>query len=259
MARQRRHNRPSRRRGRFSGLYKALSVVLIAAAVVAACVVFFRVNSVEVAGNVRYTAQEVLEASGVQTGDNLIFLPRSRVSAQILTQLPYVENVAFQIRYPDQLVIRVTERVASASVESAEGRWLISTQGKLLEKDNGTIQAIRITGLSAVGPYAGGMVQTEEADRLTLDYVKELLAVLEEHGMLAQCTALDCTAAASMTLEYGIYRLRLPRGGDYDYCIRLALSSLSFGLEEGKILEGQGGLLDLTVADGKARFRPDSG
>lgn len=258
MARQRKHNRPSRRRGRFSGLYKVLSVLLIAAALVAACVVFFRVNTVEVEGNMRYTAQEVVEASGVQMGDNLIFLPRSRVSARILTQLPYVENVAFQARYPDRLVIRVTERVAAASVESVEGRWLISTQGKLLEKDNGTIQTIQIIGLPAVGPYAGGMLQTEEEDQLTLDYVKELLAVLEAREMLAQCTALDCTSATSMTLDYGIYRLRLPRGGDYDYCIRLAQSSLTYGLEEGKILEGQGGLLDLTVADGKARFRPDT-
>ena len=259
MAKQRRHSRPSRRRGRFGGLYKVLSVLLIAAAVMIACVVFFRVNSVEVEGNVRYTAQKVMEASGVQTGDNLIFLPRSRVSARILTQLPYVENIAFKVRYPDRLVIRVTERVAAASVESAEGRWLISTQGKLLEKDNGSIQTIQITGLAAVGPYAGGMVQTEEEDRLTLDYVKELLAVLEEQEMLGQCTALDCTATTSMTLNYGIYRLRLPRGGDYHYCIRLARSALASGLEEGRILEGQGGLLDLTVADGRARFRPDTG
>ena len=32
MARQRRHARPKRRRGRFSGLYKVLSILLVAAA-----------------------------------------------------------------------------------------------------------------------------------------------------------------------------------------------------------------------------------
>ena len=83
MARQRRHARPKRRRGRFSGLYKVLSILLVAAAVVLACVVFFRVNSVEVEGNVRYTAEDIIEASGIQTGDNLIGLSRSRVSAAI--------------------------------------------------------------------------------------------------------------------------------------------------------------------------------
>lgn len=257
MARQRRHNRPSRRRGRFSGLYKVLSILLAATAIIVACVVFFRVNSIEVTGNVRYTAQEIIDASGIKTGDNLIALPASRVSASIRAQLPYVEGVAICRVYPDSLEIRVTERVASASVDSAEGRWLISSQGKLLEKDNGTVRAIQITGMTAVGPYAGGMVQTAEEETLTLEYVKELLGVLESHGMLEQCISLDCSAAASMTLDYGIYRLKLPRGGEYEYFIQLAKSALTRGLEEGKIQEGQSGLLDLTIADGKAYFQPD--
>lgn len=258
LARQRRHSRPKRRRGRFSGLYKVLSVLLVAAAVVVACIVFFRVNTIDVAGNVRYTSQEIIEASGIQQGDNLILLPSMRISAQIQTKLPYVERVALQPAYPDGLIIKVTERVAAASVDSAEGRWLISSQGKLLEKDSGGIQVIQITGLTAVGAYAGGILQASEEQALTLEYVKELLMVLEQQGILLECTALDCTAATSMTLHYGIYRLRLPRGGDYGYCIELAKSALKTGLEDGKLLEGQGGLLDLTVSDGRARFRPDT-
>ena len=257
MARQRRHKRSIRRRGRFSGLYKVLSILLAAGAIAAACIVFFRVNTVEVEGNVRYTAQEIIDASGVKTGDNLIALPASRVSASIRVQLPYVEGVSLQRDYPDRLVIRVTERVAAASVDSAEGRWLISAQGKLLEKDNGAVQTLQITGLTAVGPYAGGMLQAEEGQQLTADYVKALLAALERFDMLSQCTALDCTSASSMTLNYGIYRLKLPRGGDYEYQIELAKTALSTGLEQGKIQEGQSGLLDLTVMDGKAHFRPD--
>ena len=252
MAKQRRHSRPSRRRGRFGGLYKVLSVLLIAAAVMIACVVFFRVNSVEVEGNVRYTAQKVMEASGVQTGDNLIFLPRSRVSARILTQLPYVENVAFKVRYPDRLVIRVTERVAAASVESAEGRWLMSAQGKLLEPDTGA-ESISITGLTAVGPYAGGMIQAAEGEEATLRFVKELLGVLEARGLLPKCSALDCSAPTYFLLDYGIYRLKLPRGGDYDYYMRLTESAL----ESGRIPEGVGGTMDLTVVEGKIYFRPE--
>lgn len=257
MARQRRHSRPRRRRGRFSGLYKMLSVLLVAAALIMACVVFFRVNSVEVTGNLRYTAEEIIEASGIKTGDNLIILSGSRVSAAIRARLPYVEGVAIRKTLPDGVSIKVTERVAAASVDSAEGRWLISAQGKLLEKDNGAVQTLQITGLTAVGPYAGGMLQAEEGQQLTADYVKALLAALERFDMLSQCTALDCTSASSMTLNYGIYRLKLPRGGDYEYQIELAKTALSTGLEQGKIQEGQSGLLDLTVMDGKAHFRPD--
>lgn len=252
MARQRRHKRPTRRRGRFSGLYKVLSVLLAAGAVIAACIVFFRVNTIEVSGNVRYTVQEVIDASGVKTGDNLIVLPGGRVSASIRAQLPYVEGVTLQRAYPDRLVIRVTERVAAASVESAEGRWLASAQGKLLEKDNGGVDVIRITGLTAVGPYAGGMIQAAEGEETTLRYVGELLAELESRGLLGQCTALDCSAATSMTLDWGIYRVKLPRGGDYSYYLSLTQAAL----DSGKLPEGVAGTLDLTITEGKVNFKP---
>ena len=252
MARQRRHTRPKRRRGRFSGLYKVLSVMLVAAAVVLACVVFFRVNSVEVSGNVRYTAEEIVEASGIFTGDNLIALSRSRVSAAICTRLPYVENVNVKKVLPDGVVLRVSERVAAASVESSEGRWLISAQGKLLEEDDGGTRTVTVSGLTAVAPYPGSMLQVSEEEASTLNYVTQLLTQLESHGWLEQCTALDCSAAASMTLNYGIYQVKLPRGGDYSYYLSLTESALA----SGAIPEGVGGSLDLTVAEGKVYFRP---
>ena len=250
MARQRRHPRSKRRRGRFRGLYKLLSILLIAAAVVLACVVFFRVNSVEVTGNVRYTAAEVIAASGIEMGDNLVVLPRSRVSAAICANLPYVESVSVKKALPDGVVLVVTERVAAASVESAEGRWLVSAQGKLLELDKGAVETIRITGLTAVGPYPGGMIQAAEGQEATLRYVGELLGELEARGLLAQCTALDCSAATSMTLDWGIYRVKLPRGGDYSYYLSLTQAAL----DSGKLPEGVPGTLDLTITEGKVNF-----
>lgn len=252
VARQRRHSRPKRRRGRFRGLYKVLSVLLVAAAVVLACVVFFRVNSVEVSGNVRYTAEEIIEASGIGMGDNLVGLSRSRVSAAICTKLPYVENVTIKKVLPDGVALKVSERVAAASVDSMEGRWLISAQGKLLEKDNGSVRSVTVNGLTAVGPYPGGMIQVAGEEETTLGYVTELLPELESHGWLGQCTVLDCSAATSMMLDYGIYQVKLPRGGDYGYCLSLTESALNCGA----IPEGVGGLLDLTVTEGKVLFRP---
>ena len=253
MARQRRHPRSKRRRGRFRGLYKLLSILLIAAAGVLACVVFFRVNSVEVTGNVRYTAAEVIAASGIEMGDNLVVLPRSRVSAAICANLPYVESVSVKKALPDGVVLVVTERVAAASVESAEGRWLVSAQGKLLELDKGAVETIRITGLTAVGPYPGGMIQAAEGQEATLRYVGELLGELEARGLLAQCTALDCSAATSMTLDWGIYRVKLPRGGDYSYYLSLTQAAL----DSGKLPEGVPGTLDLTITEGKVNFKTE--
>ncbi len=252
MARQRRHNPRRRRRGRFSGLYRLLSVAAVAAAVIVACVVFFRINEIAVAGNVRYTAAEVIEASGLKTGDNLMALPKSRIASRIRTQLPYVESVSIQRLLPDGVLLTVRERVAAASVDSVEGRWLISAQGKLLEPASGQ-QVIAITGIEAMAPYAGGVLQVTEEKESTRSYVLALLTQLEEDGLLAHCTAIDCTAAASITLSYDIYQVKLPRRSDYDRLLRLLLEALN----SDRLQAGVPGTFDLTVEDGAAYFRPN--
>ena len=73
MARNRSTNR-RRRRGRFSFLMKLLCILLIAGAVVAALTVFFKVQSITVSGNARYTSEEIIAASGIEIEDNLFLL-----------------------------------------------------------------------------------------------------------------------------------------------------------------------------------------
>lgn len=251
MARQRRHTTRRRRRGRFQGLYRLLSIVAVAAAIIVACVVFFRVNEVTVAGNSRYTAEEIIEASGIEIGDNLIALSKSQVASRIRTQLPYVESVAIDRMLPDGVLLTVRERVAAAAVDSGDGRWLISAQGKLLERAEGE-QVMVITGLTAQVPYAGEQLQVAAGEETTLSYVLALLSELESRGMLSDCGALDCTATASMTLSYGIYQVKLPRRSDYSKLLLLLQSALA----DERMPEGVPGTFDLTVKDGEAYFSP---
>lgn len=253
MARQRRHKTHYRRRGRFRGLYRFLSVLLVAAAVMAACLIFFRVNSVTVKGSARYTRDEVVAASGIETGDSLIALSKSRVAEQIRTQLPYVESVAIQRKLPDGVVLTVKERSAAASVSGGGARWLISSQGKVLEEEKGQ-SVVTVLGLQAVSPVPGDTVAVSEKDGATLSYVLELLGVLEERGLLAECTRLDCTAGASITLDYDIYELKLPRGGDYSRMIRMLLAAL----DSEEMPQGVAGIFDFTVKEGEVFFRPQS-
>ena len=58
----RKKRRGRRRRGRFSFLYKFLSTLLILAAMVTGCIIFFRVNTVVVVGETRYSESEILDA-----------------------------------------------------------------------------------------------------------------------------------------------------------------------------------------------------
>lgn len=95
---RRRHSNRRRRRGNFGFLYKLLSVLVICAAVVMALTLFFRVDTIEVTGTERYTEKDVIEASGIQLGDNLFLLNKYEAARSIAEQLPYIDIE--DIRHP---------------------------------------------------------------------------------------------------------------------------------------------------------------
>ena len=143
-----RRNRRGRRRnrGRFGALYKLLSAVLILAAIVLGCVVFFRVNTVEVVGDSPYTAEEIIAVSGVEQGDNLFGLNKYQISSRIYTQLPYIDTVTFVRRYPETLEIRVTAGVPAGWFESGGQCWLVDSRGKILESAHQDVGIVRTIG-----------------------------------------------------------------------------------------------------------------
>ena len=120
MARNRSTNR-RRRRGRFSFLTKLLCILLIAGAVVAALTVFFKVQSITVSGNARYTSEEAaVAASGIEIEDNLFLLNKYSAAQAIFEKLPYVEEATINRALPDTIVITVRECAAAAGVVTPE-------------------------------------------------------------------------------------------------------------------------------------------
>ena len=103
MAHRRRNRR--RRRGSLGPLLRVLSVLLTAVAVVAALTLFFKVDQVVVSGNSRYSAEEIIEVSGVEQGDNLILMDKYHIAEKLYTELPYITEVRINRKLPDVLMV----------------------------------------------------------------------------------------------------------------------------------------------------------
>ena len=74
---RRRHSNRRHRRGNSGFLYKLLSVLVICGAVVAALTLFFRVDTIEVTGQERYTDDEVI--AGLRHRDRRQSVPAQQV------------------------------------------------------------------------------------------------------------------------------------------------------------------------------------
>lgn len=245
MAARKSRRRRHRNRGRFGFLYKLLSVGAILAAVVMGSAVFFRVDTIHVSGQNRYTAEQVIEAAQVEQGDSLFALNKLKTARHILARLPYVDSVSIVRRLPDGLEIAVTESAAAAAIEGGGAWWALNAGGKYLERTDaaGAAGLAPVYGLTPVGPQIGARLAVEEADRFKLDSLLGLMRAAEKYGMTAEMQSYDLTAANVIETGYaGRFTLRMPMSGaDYDYL----MNAVDRAVRE-KLDERSGGIMDLS-------------
>lgn len=278
MAAARNNRRRRRNRGRFGPLFKLLCAVALAAALTVGATVFFRVETVEVAGNSRYTQEEVVEASGIQTGDNLYAMNKFNVQRQIRELLPYVSEVSIQRSLPSTIRIQVTECQAAARVmpntsaqqpaaeetpdggagagqERADEAWLISATGKLLEPAPADSGALEISGLTLLMPRAGTMLTLPQEEAAGQTALLGLLAALVEGEMLSEFSAARFEETR-ITLRYlDRFDVEMPLNGDFPYLLQVLRQAVA-DLDQ-RIGPGCTGRLDLTREEAQAVYSPD--
>jgi cell division protein FtsQ len=162
------------------GNLPAWAKMLVAVAVVLLLIlVFFRVRSFEVTGNVRYSTQEIAEASGIAEGDILMGVNKTRTAGRLLTKLPYLEQVEISKALPGTVRFQVVECSAQVMASSEfSSNWLLSGSGKLLEEADESVENAYplITGTVLLLPTAGDMAQfdDEAKGKLAMTLAKEI-------------------------------------------------------------------------------------
>ena len=208
-------------------LIHLLAVVAVVASLILGMSIFFKVGVVNVAGGEKYTAWDVKEASGIQDGDNLLTMNKSRVVGKIKTTLPYVNEVRIGIKLPDTVNIEITELdVAYAIADDTGSWWLMDSQGKMLEqlepmKEKAYTQVV---GITVTGPQAGQQAVATEPEPVTetvtdesgatvdmtvpvtvrgeekLDAALMILQYLEDSGVLGQMASINVGDISNMEM-----------------------------------------------------------
>lgn len=248
---RRRYNR-RRRRGRLSFLWKLIAAVVIVAAMIAAITLFFRMDHIAVSGMVRYSEQDVLEASGLELGTNLYYINKYEVKERIFTQLPYVEEVRINRKLPDTMLIEIRECKAVAGIEFAGNVWLISEHGKLLEKAE-TVPAgcPLIAGGLLVSPEVSAQAAFVEEQSYRADVVLTLLREAEQRGMRGKIPRIDLSDDTALTMDYlGRFTVRFPWTAEVGYKLDSLATAISY------LEDNETGRINL-MTDGKVSFIPE--
>ena len=204
-------------------LIRLVTVIAIVMAVVFGMSIFFKVSQVEVVGTQKYTVSQIQEASGVMNGTNLLTLNKGQIASRILTKLPYIHKVlSIAIRLPDTVVIQVEETEVSYAVQSEDTSWwLVSCEGKILEKVDGSVaySNTRILGVKLENPELGKTAVASEMQAvpdvegasapITVYNFERLAAALqiakemEANGVLGELATIDVSDMSNIAIWYG--------------------------------------------------------
>lgn len=209
-------------------LLQAASVVAIVLALILSISIFFKVKTVEIAGNGKYTTEQVTAAAGGLVGDNLLWLNEAKISNNIIKGLPYIESVRVGIKLPGTVKIEVVELDVTYSVEADDGSWwLIRSDSTVIEKTNSAEaeQHTKLLGVSITKPEVGqkAVAAQPAADdkpvtvkaQEKMDAAVLVMQYLEQYAVLGETTSINVADLTALEIWYGT-RLQVQLGDNTD-------------------------------------------
>lgn len=239
-------------------LYLA-TVVAVVLALLFGMSIFFKVKTVTVIGNEKYTAWEVRQASGIQDGENLLTISEPKISSNIKSKLPYADYIRVGIKLPDTVKIEIVELDVVYAAEATDGAWwLIRSDGGVVEKTNSADaeQHTKILGIKLDAPKQGQMAvaaqpqQTNEEGQTVpvtqpasqqLELALSIAQFLESSGVIGDAVSIDVSDITDLELWYGDrYQVLLGDSMELGYKIRSMKSAID------QMGDYQSGILDVS-------------
>ena len=275
MAAYRKQYNRKRKRSRLGPLFQFLCGIAVIVALTMGATVFFKVENIEVLGNQRYTQEEVIQATGIQIGDNLFHLNKYAIYDQVGQSLPYIETIQIRRGLPNTIRVSVTEWNAVAEIlpnetpeqlvwesdsepeeklEPATDSWLISVGGKLLEQANENGNVVEVSGITLLTPVAGTQMVAPQQEQIQENALLALLGELERQGMLSGVEQIDLKSTVIELKYLGRYHVKMPLDCDFEYKLQALRAAVS---EREKALGTNiSGSFDLTQKNFMAVYSP---
>lgn len=240
-------------------LLQLATVVAVVLALLFGMSIFFKVKTVTVVGNEKYTAWDIRQASGIQDGENLLTISEPKISSKIRAALPYVDYIRIGIKLPDTVKIEIVELDVVYAAEATDGSWwLIRSDGEVIEKTNSgdAGQHTKILGIQLENPKQGEKAmaaqpsQTDEngetlpVTQLASEQLNVAISIaqfLEGSGVIGEAASIDVSNPNGLELWYGErYQVMLGDAMELGYKIRSMKSAID------QMGDYQSGILDVS-------------
>lgn len=159
-----------RRRKRMMNVYAFTVIIIVLTIGVTMCFTFlFNIDKIIVSGESEdYTSLQIVEASEINAGDNMLRLDARKAEQNILDKLTYVETAEVGRDFPSTLKITVTRCIPGFNIRYDGGVLLVSRKGKILSDGEVYTDIENIPIINGYMPSeksVGKMAQSESSDK----------------------------------------------------------------------------------------------
>ena len=196
--------RRRRRKSKSAAVYVPVGALLIVIITVLGMSVFLRIMEIEVVGATVYTVDEIILASGIATGDNLLFLDIDGAVQSIRSAKPYISDVIIESAPPDTLRIIVSESFAVAKISHRDSVLLIDSSGRVLERvDSAPLGLIDVRGFTPSEAEVGSRLRALPDSETRLGSMLDIIAAFERAEITDGVSYLDVSNIGYITFGYG--------------------------------------------------------
>ncbi len=211
-----------RRRGNMSLHYSLIAFIVLVIFAVLSVTVFFNIETADIIGSSIYSADEIIAASGIKGGDNMIRKNMGKAEKAITSQLIYIEEATITRKLPSSVEILIVPCVETASLQTEDGYLIVSESGKILCASEEPMEdtLVFIGAEPAEDIHVGMTFASADEDKTEVIY--ELMKRADS-GFASKITSFDVTDRLNISCLYeDRITIEIKSAADIDYKFRLA-------------------------------------
>ncbi len=216
---------------------KILAAVTGAAVIAGLCIVLsmtvlFNISLIKVAKKGSYyTEKDIISASGLNVGDNMLRTDFDAAADRIEEMLPYVLEAQIKKTASGNVTITVKDDTASIIFKSENGYAVADSEGKVLEvlsKKPEKSSLIILTTAKKLNAVPGESIGFEDSGEA--DIYDSLIKALKDADLYDKITAVDFSKHSNIKVEYQ-GRMRIKLGDINDIDAKLAAAAKTIEME----------------------------
>ncbi len=171
-----------KRRNIWKAFFLWLVVLVVGTISTLSLTVWFKINSFSVGKCDAYSNEQIINATGISLGDNLIRMSTAKAENRLEKNLPYIKKAEVKRKFPNTVTITVTPAKEYATVVVADTLIVIDSDYKVLKSVIEPVEELPlIKGLKTQEMTIGS--QLEFTDEKQHEILKELIDLYNTYSL----------------------------------------------------------------------------